>query len=58
MSDVALDLRPLLADLRRVPIEDFPGLRGDSALEATLRRLQAEAEGAGVPVISAFQSAI
>jgi FXSXX-COOH protein len=46
-----------LADLRRIAVADLPGLRGDSALEATLRRLQHEAE-TPQEAVSGFTSAI
>ena len=58
MGELTLDLRPKVADLRSVSIAELPELRGDTALEATLRRLRREAEGKTDTVVSAFASAI
>jgi len=46
-----------VADLREVPLKDLPAMEGDPALEATLRRLQAEVEKPR-EAVAGFSSAI
>lgn len=48
--------RPL-ADLTDVPVKDLPGLEGDEALEATLKRLKRDVENPR-EAVSGFSSAI
>ena len=57
LLEPALDLEASLADLRQVSVQELSDLRGDSVLEATLRRLQSEAENAS-DAWTAFDSAI